>query len=45
MKKVFISYSHKDESWKDRVMTHLGVPEKQGNFKLWSDRDIAVGSD
>jgi len=22
---VFISYSHKDEAWKDCLVTHLGV--------------------
>jgi len=45
MDTVFISYSHKDEAWKDRVMTHLGVLEKAGHLKLWNDRDITVGSD
>ncbi len=43
MATVFISYSHKDEAWKDRVMTHLGVLEKQGHLKLWNDRDIKPG--
>ena len=45
METVFISYSHKDEKWKDRVMTHLGVLEKQGILKLWNDRDIGTGAD
>jgi len=44
MATVFISYSHKDETWKDRVMTHLGVLEKQGHLKLWNDRDIKSGA-
>ena len=25
MPSVFLSYSHKDEAWKDRLKTHLGV--------------------
>jgi hypothetical protein len=27
---IFISYSHKDEGWKDRLVTHLGVLQSQG---------------
>ncbi len=45
MESVFISYSHKDEAWKDRVVTHLKVLEKQGLLHSWNDRDIAPGSD
>jgi tetratricopeptide (TPR) repeat protein len=45
METVFISYSHKDEKWKDRVMIHLGVLEKEGILKLWNDRDIETGAD
>jgi hypothetical protein len=25
---IFISYSHKDEEWKDRILTHLGIAQK-----------------
>ncbi len=42
---VFISYSHKDEEWKDRLVTHLGVLERQGILDLWNDRRIALGDD
>ncbi|MGB2981639.1 MAG: toll/interleukin-1 receptor domain-containing protein, partial [Candidatus Zixiibacteriota bacterium] len=42
---VFISYSHKDEEWKDRLITHLGVLEKQGYLKTWDDRQIEGGDD
>jgi hypothetical protein len=42
---VFISYSHKDEAWKDRLVTHLGVLEKQGQLDLWDDRRIGAGQD
>jgi hypothetical protein len=42
---VFISYSHKDEAWKDRLLTHLGVLQSQGLLELWDDRRIAAGED
>jgi tetratricopeptide (TPR) repeat protein len=42
---VFISYSHKDEEWKDRLVTHLRVLEKQGQLDLWDDRRIGAGED
>ena len=42
---VFISYSHKDEEWKDRLVTQLKVLELEGSFQVWDDRQIAAGSD
>src|SRR5687767_11018739 len=42
---VFISYSHKDEEWKDRLITHLGVLEQMGMLDLWNDRRIEAGDD
>jgi hypothetical protein len=42
---VFISYSHKDEEWKDRLVTHLGVLRHQGLLDLWDDRRIGAGED
>src|SRR6266545_4949789 len=42
---VFISYSHLDEPWKDRLVKHLGVAEKQGLLRTWNDRDILGGDD
>jgi hypothetical protein len=42
---VFISYSHKDEEWKDRVCSHLSVLVQQGLVATWDDRRIAVGDD
>lgn len=42
---VFISYSHKDEAWKDRLVTHLGVLSAQGLINLWQDRLIGAGED
>lgn len=40
---VFISYSHKDEIWKDRLKPHLGLLEKDGRLKIWDDRSIDGG--
>lgn len=45
MKKVFISYSHKDEKWKDRLVTHLKAFVHQGDIVLWDDRKIDTGKD
>jgi len=42
---VFISYSHKDEEWKDRLLTHLGVLQEQNLLDIWEDRQIAGGDD
>ncbi len=33
---VFISYSHKDEEWKNRLVTQLGVLEKESLFDFWN---------
>ena len=41
---VFISYSRKDEEWKDRLVTHLGVLEQEGLLDLWDDRRIELGA-
>lgn len=45
MPKVFISYSHKDEDWKNRLQTQLAVLESQGLLSVWEDRKIAAGDD
>jgi tetratricopeptide (TPR) repeat protein len=43
MNNVFISYSHKDEIWKDRMQPHLQILEQHGHIELWDDRKIDVG--
>lgn len=45
MPKIFLSYSHNDEAWKDRLVTHLGVLHEQGLLEIWEDRQIAAGED
>ena len=43
MRKVFISYSHKDEAWKDRLQSQLTVLEIEGFYSVWEDRQIDLG--
>jgi len=45
MSKIFISYSHKDEEWKDKLTDHLKVLEMEGYCTLWDDRKIEMGDD
>ncbi len=45
MSKIFISYSHQDEAWKDRLMKHLKAMEISGALAVWDDGSIAIGSD
>jgi len=42
---IFISYSHKDEEWKDRILTHICIAQKQELFDVWDDRRIEGGED
>lgn len=37
---VFLSYSHQDEVWKDRVSSHL----RASGFEVWDDRQIELGA-
>lgn len=42
--RVFISYSHKDKDWLDRVQTHLKVLENLGvPVSWWDDTQIKAG--
>jgi hypothetical protein len=43
---VFISYSHRDEEWKDHVVKHLKVVlDSEGVLEPWDDRNISAGDD
>ena len=44
MRQIFISYSHQDEDWKNRVVKQLGVLSRAG-LDIWHDRRIAAGDD
>jgi hypothetical protein len=42
---VFVSYSHKDEDWKDKLLPHLRILETAGlNVRIWEDRQIDAGA-
>lgn len=45
MSKIFISYNHRDEKWKNRLMDHLKVAELEGYYEVWHDGDIKEGED
>ncbi|XXX74160.1 toll/interleukin-1 receptor domain-containing protein [Sorangium sp. So ce134] len=40
---VFISYSRADTEWKDRLVAHLGVLQKQELLELWDDGRVGAG--
>jgi tetratricopeptide (TPR) repeat protein len=42
---VFISYSHQDEAWKNRLVKQLRVLEREGELVVWDDRRISAGDD
>jgi tetratricopeptide (TPR) repeat protein len=42
---VFLSYSHKDETWKDRLLARFAPLAKAGRLTLWDDRRISPGSE
>jgi len=41
---VFISYSHRDRKYLDRLRVHLRPLERQGIVELWDDTRIVAGS-
>jgi len=41
--KVFISYSHQNRSYIDRLMVHLKPLAKKGLLDIWEDRKIKTG--
>ena len=42
---VFLSYSHRDEAWKDRFITQLNSLGRKQQFEVWHDRRIVPGSE
>ncbi|MBC7911126.1 MAG: toll/interleukin-1 receptor domain-containing protein [Pyrinomonadaceae bacterium] len=42
---VFVSYSHKDKTRKDKLLTHLSVLQKLGRIDLFHDNLIQAGAD
>lgn len=41
--KLFISYAHKDEKWRDTLTPNLGLLEREGLVEVWCDLQIAPG--
>ena len=44
-RKIFISYSHKDEKYKDELVSFLSPLQDEGIIEIWHDRVIAPGDD
>jgi|ERR1039458_7559149 internalin A len=42
---VFVSYSHRDEQFRDELMRHLSVLQRQKVIALWNDRRIDAGQE
>jgi len=42
---IFFSYSHKDESFREQLETHLSMLKRQGLIKPWHDRMITAGDE
>ncbi len=43
--KVFISYSHRDKAYLDRLQAHLKPHVRAGTIPLWVDTDLKPGDD
>jgi len=43
--KAFISYSHRDSPFLERLHTHLATLKREGKVKAWYDRDILAGGE
>src|SRR5438128_10886644 len=41
---VFISYSHKDAQYMERLKTHFDFDERKGSLSVWADTEISPGS-
>lgn len=45
MAKVFFSYSHKDETMRNELETHLAMLKRDGTIETWHDRRILAGTE
>ena len=43
-KRVFISYSHKDARYRERLHTYLAIYEREGLLDVWDDKKIKAGA-
>lgn len=44
-KKLFISYSHKDESYREALEEHLSMLKRKNTISVWHDRKILAGDE
>ena len=42
--KVFVSYSHRDKTWLNRLRVHLKPLERDSALDIWDDSNIVAGS-
>jgi serine/threonine protein kinase len=42
---IFISYSHRDEEWRQKFVTTLNIAAHKADFEVWSDKRIPIGSE
>lgn len=42
---LFISYAHKDSSYKEELVSHLKALERKGQINIWEDGAIIAGTD
>lgn len=45
IKKIFISYAHEDESFKDALVKHLSGISRNGLVQIWTDTTIQPGQE
>jgi Effector-associated domain 11/TIR domain len=43
--RIFISYSHEDEDYKNRLVKSLAALSRMGKIKIWEDRQILGGAE
>lgn len=43
-RQIFVSYSHKDKRWLERLRTFLQPFEREAELWVWSDKEIKIGS-
>ena len=43
--RIFVSYSHADEAFKDELLKHLSLLRREKKIAPWTDRDIVPGEE
>ncbi|MET0425900.1 MAG: toll/interleukin-1 receptor domain-containing protein [Actinoplanes sp.] len=43
--RAFVSYSHRDRAWLDRLLEHMAALERWQLVETWSDQRIGLGAD